>query len=130
MHHAMRRVLSTVVVVAVMLEAAWQVLGPPEIGRAISFLDGGIPTLNEGEAVTALIAWAVILVASAAALAGVMSAIGWARLLAQPSARAAMFLVAGLLLLAVSAIQRAVPTTLVCCASGPSYVREAIQLAR
>ena len=126
----MRRVILVLVFVTVILESAWLILGPPAIGGALAFFDNGVPTLIAGQAIMVLIAWAAIAVAVGALLLSVTHTIDRSRFTQQPSARAGIFLAAGLMLLVVSAVQHSVTLTSLCCGSGPAAIREAIHLAQ
>ncbi len=112
-----------------MVAAAWFVIGPPDLVRSAAFFDGGTPTLDEGEAVMALVAWSVVLVVAASAALSTVMSLWRSRFAGHPSARASLFLVAGLLLLVVSAINRSLPAASVCCGSGHGAIQEATQLA-
>jgi len=123
------RFAPTLAVTIGMVVSAWFVLGSPDLVRSAAFFDGGIPTLDEGEAVVALLAWLVILVVAVGAVLSIGRSVWRSRFAGYPSARANLLLVAGLLLLAVSAITRSLPSASVCCGSGQGAVQEAIQLA-
>ena len=112
-----------------MVAAAWFVIGPPDLVRSAAFFDGGTPTFYEGDAAMALVAWSVVLVVAASAVLSTVMSLWRSRFASHPSARASLFLVAGLLLLVVSAINRSLPAASVCCGSGRSAIQEAIQLA-
>ncbi len=112
-----------------MLVSAWLVLGPPDFVRSAAFFDGGTPTLDEGEAVMAFVGWSVICVVAAGTVLSIGRSVWQSRFARYPSARASLFLVAGLLLLSVSAINRSLPSASICCGSGHRAIQEAIQLA-
>ena len=100
--------------------------GPRALGCVLRRRDA---TLAEGEAVMALVAWSVVFVVAANAVLSTAMSLWRSRFARHPSARASLFLVAGLLLLVVSAINRSLPAASVCCGSGHGAIREAIQLA-
>jgi hypothetical protein len=126
----MRRVILVLAFVTVILESAWVILGPPDVGGALAFFNGGAPTLIAGQAIMVLITWAAIVVAVAALLLSVTHTIGSSRLAQQPTARAGILLAAGLMLLVVSFVQHSLTLTSLCCESGPAAIREAIHLAQ
>lgn len=120
----------TLALIVPMLAAAWLVLGPPEIAHASAFFGSGIPTLAAGEAVMILLAWLTVLIAACVTLMPLFRGIARLPRGRHSTALAALLLVIGLMLLTVSAVQRALPSGLVCCGSGSTDLREAIQLAR
>lgn len=122
------RFLSVLALIGILV-SSWFVLGAPDLVRSAAFFDGAIPTLDDGEAVMALLAWSVVLVVVAGALMSIGRSVWQSRFARYPSARASLFLVAGLLLLAVSAVNRSLPSASVCCGSGHRAIQEAIQLA-
>jgi hypothetical protein len=123
-------VILVIAFVTVILESAWLILGPPDLGGALSFFDSGVPTLIAGQATMVLIAWAAIVVAVAALLLTMTRAIGTSRLGQQPAARAGILLAAALMLLVVSVVQHSVTATSLCCGSGQADIREALHLAQ
>jgi hypothetical protein len=112
-----------------MLAAAWFVLRAPDVAQAYVFFTTGIPSLAAGEAVMTLLAWLVVVVAAGATFMGVFRGIWASRVRAHSTSYASLFLAVGLLLLAVGAVERALPAASMCCGSGPANIREAIQLA-
>ncbi|HEY6470854.1 MAG TPA: hypothetical protein VI434_13925 [Candidatus Dormibacteraeota bacterium] len=126
----MRRVILTLMLVAVLFSAARLTLGTPDVLQALNFFGGGIPTQEAGEAVMTCLAWVVILVAASGLLVGVTQIVGQAQLLRRPAARAAMLLAASLVLLVVGAVHRSMPPKSVCCGSNAADMSEAIHLAQ
>jgi hypothetical protein len=125
-----RRAIVTLALATTMLESTWLVLGPPDIGESITFFDTGIPTLNAGEAVMVLLAWTVILVAVCAVLISVVHTVAGTHGAHVTSALARILLAAGLVLFVVSAVHRLLPPASICCGSGPTEIREAIDLVQ
>lgn len=125
----MWRAAPTLSLLVTMLAAAWFVLRAPDVAQAYLFFTTGIPSLAAGEAVMALLAWLVVVVAAVATFMGVFRGIWASRIRAHSTSYASLFLVVGLLLLAIGAVQRALPAASMCCGSGPADIREAIQLA-
>ncbi|MFI5285448.1 MAG: hypothetical protein ACHQ4F_03930 [Candidatus Dormibacteria bacterium] len=123
-----RRSLPLITLVLVMLIATWLVLRPPDIGQALAFFTERIPSLGAAEAVMTVLAWLVVV---AAVCIAVLTTVKNANVRPHRSAVSlvSVFLVVGLLLLAVGAVQRALPATSLCCGSGPADIREAIRLA-
>jgi hypothetical protein len=112
-----------------MLIAAWLVLRSSELGQGAAFFTAGIPTMAAGEAAVALLAWAVIAVAASATVWNAV-ADSKKRRPRKTYPTASILLAVGLLLLALGAVQRAFPTSAICCGSGSVNIREAISLAR
>lgn len=118
------------VLVSAMVVAAWVVLRPPDPGHAVEFFATGFPSLAAGEAVMTLIAWLVVAAAACGAVLTVVMRVPRLRPGQRSGASVSILLVVGLLLLAVGAVQRALPAASVCCGSGAANVREAVELAR
>ncbi len=125
----MRRATPALGLIVAMLASAWFVLRAPDVAQAYVFFTAGIPSLAAGEAVMTLLAWLVVIVAASATFMGVFRGSWASRVRAHSTSYASLFLVVGLLLLAVGAVQRALPAASMCCGSGPANIREAIQLA-
>jgi hypothetical protein len=115
---------------ATLLVAAWFVLRSPDVGQGLAFFTAGIPTMAAGEAVMTLLAWLVIVVAASATVVSAFRDLRKRRPNRRPYPTASILLAVGLLLLAVGAVQRALPTSSMCCGSGAVNIREAISLAR
>jgi cytosine/uracil/thiamine/allantoin permease len=113
-----------------MLAAAGFVLRSPDVGDGIAFFTTGIPTMAAGEAVMALLAWLVIAIAAWATVLSAVRDITRRRPNRTTYPAASILLGVGLLLFALGAVQRALPTSSVCCGSGSANIREAISLAR
>jgi hypothetical protein len=125
-----RRNIVMLPLLATLLVAAWFVLRAPNIGAGLAFFTAGIPTMAAGEAVMALLAWLLIAIAALAAVVSAVRDTRKRRPNRRPYSTASLLLVVGLLLLAVGTVQRALPTSSMCCGSGAANVREAISLAR
>jgi hypothetical protein len=125
-----RRNVVVVGLFVAMLVASLLVLRAPDVSESIAFFNTGIPTMAGAEAVMALIAWFVIAVAVCAAVVGVVGDIRKTRLNRKTYPTASIFLAIGLLLFAFGALQRALPTSSICCGTGSANIREATQLAR
>jgi cytosine/uracil/thiamine/allantoin permease len=115
---------------AALLAAAWFVLHAPDVGEGLAFFTAGIPTMAAGEAVMTLLAWLVIAVAASATVVTAVRDFRTGRSNGRPYPTASILLAVGLLLLAVGAVQRALPDSSICCGSGAANIREAISLAR
>jgi heme/copper-type cytochrome/quinol oxidase subunit 3 len=113
-----------------MLIAAWLVLRSPNVGQGVAFFTTGIPTMATGEAVVAVLAWTVIVIAASAAVWNAAVDIKKRRPDPKTFSTASILLAVGFLLFAFGALQRALPTSSICCGSGSVNVREAISLAR
>jgi hypothetical protein len=125
-----RRAALTLSLVVTMLAAARFVLRAPDVAQAFVFFTTGIPSLAAGEAVMTLLAWLAVVVAACATFLGFFRGTWASRVRAHSTSYASLFLVVGLLLLVVGAVQRVLPTASMCCGSGPANIREAIQLVR
>jgi uncharacterized membrane protein YidH (DUF202 family) len=114
---------------ATMLIAGWLVLRLPDLGKGLAFFTNGIPTMADGEAVVALLAWAVIAIAASATVWNAVADIEKRRP-RRTYPTASILLAVGVLLLALGAVNRALPTSSMCCGSGSANIREAISIAR
>ena len=124
-----RRSVPLVSLVMVMLIAAWLVLRPPDVSQALGFFTDRIPTLRAGEAVMKVLAWLVVVAAACIAVVTMVKANVNVPPHRSSVSVSSIFLAVGLLLLAVGAIQRALPAASLCCGSGPADIREAIRFA-
>jgi hypothetical protein len=113
-----------------MLIAAWLVLRSPDVVQVVAFFTAGIPTMDAGKAVVALLAWVVIAVAASATVWSAFADDKQRRPNRKTYPTASIVLAVGLLLFAFGALQRVVPTSSICCGSGSANIREAISLAR
>ena len=125
-----RRVAPALTLALTMTAAAWFVLRAPDVGQAFIFFTAGGPSLTAGEAVMTLFAWLVVVVAASATLLSLFRGIWASRIRRHSASYASLFLAVGLLLFAVGAIERSLPSASVCCGSGSANLREAMQLAR
>ena len=126
----MRRVVLTLALAAATLESMWLILGAPDVGRSLAFFNAGTPSLEAGEALTVLVAWALVVVAVSAGMISAIRSFRRSRSAHDASAKARLLLAAGLLLFALGAMHRLLPSPTACCASSSEAVREAIQLAQ
>ncbi len=126
----LRRKIAMLTLSGTMLIAAWLVLRSPNVGQGVAFFTAGIPTMAAGEAVVALLAWIVIAMAALATVWSAVADISKTRPNRRVYPTASILLAAGLLLFALGALQRALPTSSICCGSGSANIREAISLAR
>lgn len=126
-----RRTLPSTAMALLLLGAAFVVVGKPDPGAAARFFAGGVPTLDEAEAVVALFAWTVIAAIAVYCVGGSLRAITRSDIVRQRSRRAGLVLAAGLLLFAVAAVQRSLPASVsVCCGDEASAAQEAANVAR
>jgi hypothetical protein len=125
-----KRLGSTLLMCTVLVTAATISFGVPRPAAAAHFFVGGVPTLDDGEAVVGLLAWLAI--AGITILAIVDTVITYVRRAAATSrtGRATLVLVAGLLVLGTAFAHRTVPSYTLCCGGDASQVREVIDLAR
>jgi hypothetical protein len=115
---------------AFLIAAATISLGWPQPAAAANFFVGGVPTLRGGEAVVELLAWLAIAATTTVAVADTLISRARRATAAIPSGRAALVLIAGLLVLGIGAVHRAGPSYTVCCGGDESHLREVIELAR
>ena len=125
----MGRVVMALTLIVPMLAAAWLVLRAPDIAQAIAFFGPGTPSLTSGEAMMTLLAWLAVAIAACGTLLPTLRRISRSAAGRLSASFAVLFLVIGLLLLTVGAVQRALPSASVCCGSGSANAREAMQLA-
>jgi hypothetical protein len=124
------KIVPPLALVGTMLAAAWLILRPPDPGQVLMFFAAGVPSLAAGEAVMTLLAWLVVLVAAYAAIWSVVREFRRSPAVGRATSNASLFLVVGLLLLAVGAIRHTLPSASMCCATGSVSIREAEDLAR
>jgi hypothetical protein len=125
-----RHAVPVLLLVSLMVGIASLVLGVPNISQAIAFFAGGTPTSSDSESVAAVVVWLVILVAGAVTVVGSRLSIPGSRFGLHPTSVAELMLAAGMLILVVGSVQHLLPSASVCCGSGSTNLREAIQLAR
>ncbi|HEX6539124.1 MAG TPA: hypothetical protein VF155_08095 [Candidatus Dormibacteraeota bacterium] len=124
-----RRILPSVLLAVALLSAAFAVLGPPNLGAVLGFFAGGMPTIAEGEAVVALLSWTVVVAVAGICVGGSALALTRSAALRQRSRRGVLVFVAGLLLIAVSLVQRSLPGSIsVCCGDDAAATQEAQSL--
>jgi hypothetical protein len=125
-----RRVLPMLLMSAFLIAAAAISLGWPQPAMAANFFVGGVPTLRGGEAVVELLAWLAITATTSVAVVDTLVSPARRVAVPTPSGRAALVLIAGLLVLGIAIVHRAVPSYTLCCGGDQSHVREVIELAR
>jgi hypothetical protein len=126
----LRRNVVLLALLVTLLVAALFVLRPPDVGEGLAFFTAGIPTMAAGEAVMVLLAWLVVAVAASATVMGAVRDLKKRGSDRRPYPTASILLAVGLVLLTVGSLQRALPSSPMCCGSGAANVREAISLAR
>ncbi|MGD1053689.1 MAG: hypothetical protein ABR950_07645 [Candidatus Dormibacteria bacterium] len=113
----------------VLLGASAVTLGPPNLGLAGQFLSGSYPSMQSAVAFLSLVCYAVVLTAVALALVrGLRMAVrgtGTSR-----SIRAIALVLAGVVLLSLSVVNRVDGGGGICCGGGTQQIREAASLAR
>jgi hypothetical protein len=124
-----RRVLLTLTLAGVVIEAVWLLLGPPDVVGAIAFFTDRFPALDTERALMVTLGWLLVAGVVGTALAAVLRALGRSQRLHRTSIGASVVLAAGMLILGVSIVHRLLPPPTACCGSGAAEVREAIQLA-
>lgn len=127
----LRRTLPATALALLLLAAAYVVLGRPDPGQAMRFLGGGIPTIEEGEAVVSLISWVVVAGIALISVGGSLRALTRSDMLRQRSRRAALAVAAGMLLLLVAIVQRSLPASVsMCCGDEVTAAQEAQSLGK
>jgi hypothetical protein len=120
-----RRTLPSILMTLILVVGAIVVLGRPDPAAAARFFSGEVPTIEDGEAVVALISWIVIGGITAISIGGSIVALTRSEFLRQRSRRAALLFSAGVLLLAVSIVQRSLPASLnLCCGDEVTATQE------
>jgi hypothetical protein len=125
-----RRVILRLAPMIAMIVAAWFVLRAPDADQTMAFFTSGVPSLAAGEATMTIIAWLVLAGVACLAVVSALLEIRRSRRGGGSTSVTVAFLVAGVMLLGVSAVHHSLPGASVCCGSGAANVREAIQLAR
>ena len=126
-----RRSLPAAAVAAALIITAMRVLGPPDPGLAAGFFGGGVPTLEEGEAVVSLLSWIVIVLVAVFCIGGTVRSLSKSELVQERSRRSVLVLVAGLLLLGVAFVHHELPQpSNLCCGADAAAIQEAARLAR
>ena len=126
-----RRTLPSTVLAVLLVSAAVAVLGRPNPMDAARFFSGGVPSLDEGEAVVSLISWVVVATIALLCIGGSVRALTQSDVVRQRSRRVTLIFVAGLLLLLVAAVHRSLPAHAdVCCGDPSAAARQAAAFDR
>src|ERR1700730_16355530 len=104
------KVVPAITLVATMLAATWLVLRPPDAAQVVVFFAAGFPSLAAGEAVMTLFAWLVVMVAACVVVSSAVQTMRRSPGIRTSTSHASIFLVVGLLLLAVGAIRHSLPS--------------------
>lgn len=122
----LRRTIPSAVLAALLLAAAFAVLGAPDPVQAARFFSGGVPTIEQGEAVVSLISWIVVAAIALFCVAGSVRALTRSDIVRQRSRRATLVFAGGLLLLLVALVQRDLPVHLdMCCGDASAAAQQA-----
>lgn len=126
-----RRTLPATTLALLLLAAAFFVLGRPQPEQAEQFFGGGIPTVEDGEAVVSIISWIVVAAVAILSVAGSVRALTRSDVLRQRSRRAVLACAAGVLLLVVAVVQRSLPASVsICCGDEVTAAQEAQSLGK
>lgn len=126
-----RRTLPGAATAVALIVIATRVLGAPNPGLAAAFFRDGVPTLEEGEAVVALLSWALILVVAGCSVGGSLRALGSSEMVRDRSRRSLLVMIAGVALFVAALVQREVPQpSSLCCGSDAAAIQQAASLAR
>jgi hypothetical protein len=113
----------------VLLAASVLTLGLPNVGLAGQFLSGAYPSMPSALAFLSLLCYAVVLGAvTVAVVRGLRMATGVRS--AGRTARAIAFVLAGVILLSLSVVNRVDTGGGICCGGGAQQIQEAAALAR
>lgn len=127
----LRRTLPSAALAVLLLAAAFAVLGLPDPGQAARFFSGGLPTIQQGEAVVSLISWIVVATIALFCVAGSVRALTRSDIVRQRSRRATLVFVGGLLLLLVAMVHHSLPAHIdMCCGDTSSAAQQAANLGR
>ena len=127
----LRRTLPSAALAILLLGAALAVLGTPDPGQAARFFSGGVPSIQQGEAVVSLISWIVIAAIALFCVAGSLRALTRSDVVRQRSRRATLVFVGGVLLLLVAVVQRSLPAHVdMCCGDTSAAAQQAASLER
>ena len=112
-----------------LLAASVVTLGIPDFGKAGAFLSGAYPSVSSAIALLSLLCYAVVLAAVVLAVVrGLRLATAGRR--TSRTVRSIVFVLAGMILLSLSIVNRVDPGGGICCGGGSQQVREAASLAR
>jgi hypothetical protein len=112
----------------VLLAASVIALGPPNFGAARQFLSDSYPSMASAVAFLSLLCYAVVLAAVAVALIRALRMAAGGGI--SRSVRAIALVLAGLVLLSLSVVNRVDTGGGICCGGGAQQIREAASLAR
>jgi hypothetical protein len=113
----------------VLLAASLIALGLPDFGLAGQFLSGSYPSVASAVAFLSLLCYAVVLAAVVMALAGALRLTAGGKGVSR-SVRDAALVLAGVILLSLSVVNRVDTGGGICCGGGAQQIREAASLAR
>jgi hypothetical protein len=126
---AVAGVLAGLATGGVLLGASVITLGLPDFGLAGQFLSGSYPSMQSAVAFLSLVCYAVVLAAVAVAVVrGLRMAAGGRGM--SGSVRAIALVLAGVVLLSLSVVNRVDSGNGICCGAGVQQVKEAASLAR
>jgi hypothetical protein len=112
----------------VLLAASIIALGPPNFGAAGQFLSGAYPSMASAVALLSLLSYAVVLASVTVALVRALRMAAGGRGMSR-SVRAIALVLAGVILLSLSVVNRVDSGGGICCGGGAQQIREAASLA-
>lgn len=127
--HSATEVLAGIGAGGLLLAASVIALGLPNLGLAGQFLSGSYPSVASAVAFLSLLCFAVVLAAVAMALAGALRLAAGGEGVSR-SVRDAALVIAGVILLSLSVVNRVDTGGGICCGGGAQQIREAASLAR
>ena len=127
--HSPTGVLAGIGAGGVLLAASLIALGLPDFGLAGQFLSGSSPSVASAVAFLSLLCYAVVLAAVVMALAGALRLTAGGKGVSR-SVRDAALVLAGVILLSLSVVNRVDTGGGICCGGGAQQIREAASLAR
>lgn len=127
--HSPTGVLAGIGAGGVLLAASLIALGLPDFGLAGQFLSGSYPSVASAVAFLSLLCYAVVLAAVVMALAGALRLTAGGKGVSR-SVRDAALVLAGVILLSLSVVNRVDTGGGICCGGGAQQIREAASLAR
>lgn len=105
------------------------VLGPPNLGAAGQFLSDSYPSMRSALAFLSLLCYGVVLAALAVAVVRALRTAAGGRGISR-GVRAFALVLAGVILLSLSVVNRVDTGGGICCGGGAQQIREAASLAR
>ena len=104
-------------------------LGPPDLGAAGQFLSGSYPSMASALAFLSLLCYGVVLTAVTVALVRALRTAAGGRGISR-GVRAIALVLAGVILLSLSVVNRVDTGGGICCGGGAQQIQEAASLAR